>query len=239
MEVYLYKARGKGGSIYDITLNPQIDFEVLRKLRGINNIEVLTDKIDLSIAEEIINQIYAGNFIGRFITLQEYYLNKILKSYGIKKEIRFITSGKPLPRVEDLEKIEEYIKGKVISFRYLMELDGIKNMDYELVIDIIQTLYCERRIKYTKAVKKNKNKDVCFLCEKEKCDICNFEHIEDDILLYAADNYNNLKPPHIEPLINRNSQATVNTMKEVTEFIKSKKKNVCSFHHQRHLVLMF
>ncbi|GIW49110.1 MAG: hypothetical protein KatS3mg079_586 [Caloramator sp.] len=223
MEVYLYKARGKGGSIYDITLNPQIDFEVLRKIRGITNIEILTDKIDLCVAEEIINQIYSGNFIGRFISLQEYYLNKILKSYGIKKESRFITSGKPIPKVEDLERIEEYIKGKIISFRYLMELDEIKNMDYELVIDVIQTLYCERRIKYTKAVKTIKNKEVCFLCEKEKCDVCNFEHIEDDILLYAADNYNNLKPPHIEPIINRSSIATVNTLKEVTEFIKSKR----------------
>ncbi|MCX7694722.1 MAG: hypothetical protein N2Z71_03245 [Caloramator sp.] len=223
MEVYLYKARGKGGSIYDITLNPHIDFEVLRKIRGISNIEILTDKIDLSVAEDIINQIYSGNFIGKFISLQEYYLNKILKSYGIKKESRFITSGKPLPKVEDLERIEEYIKGKVISFRYLMELDEIKNMDFESVVDVVQTLYCERRIKYTKAVKKNKNKEVCFLCEKEKCDVCNFEHIEDDILLYAADNYNNLKPPHIEPIINRSSQATLNTLKEVTEFIKSKR----------------
>lgn len=223
MEVYLYKARGKGGSIYDITLNPNIDFEVLRKIRGISNIEILTDKIDLSVAEEIINQIYSGNFIGKFISLQEYYLNKILKSYGIKKESRFITSGKPLPKVEDLERIEEYIKGKVISFRYLMELDEIKNMDFESVVDVVQTLYCERRIKYTKAVKKIKNKEVCSLCEKEKCDVCNFEHIEDDILLYAADNYNNLKPPHIEPIINRSSQATLNTLKEVTEFIKSKR----------------
>ncbi|GFR35620.1 hypothetical protein [Thermobrachium celere] len=223
MEVYLYKARGKGGSIYDMTLNPHIDFEVLKKLRGISSIEILTEKIDVAIAEEIIKQIYSGTFGGRLISLQDFYLNKILKKHNINKESRFITSGKPLPSIEQLEKVEAYIKGKVIPFRYLIELEDLKDMDYDLIIDVIQTLYCERRIKYTKAVKRVKNKNVCFMCEKEKCDFCSFEHIEDDILLYAADNYNNLKPPYIEFQMNRSSQSIINVSKEITEFIKSKR----------------
>jgi len=223
VEVYLYKAKGKGGSIYDMTLNPQIDFEILKKLRGISSIEILTEKIDVAVAEEIIKQIYSGTFGGRLISLQEFYLNKILKKYNIKKESRFITSGKPLPSIEQLEKVEGYVKGKVVPLRYLLELEEVKDMDYDLVIDIIQTLYCERRIKYTKAVKMIKNKSVCFMCEKEKCDFCSFEHIEDDILIYAADNYNNLKPPHIEFQINRTSQVVTGVAKEITEFIKSKK----------------
>lgn len=225
MEVYLYKARGKGGSIYDMTLNPYIDFEVLRKIRGISNIEILTDRISISKAEDIINNIYSGNILGKFISLHDFYINRVLKKYGIKRETRFITSGKPLPKIHELELVEEYIKGKVIPYKYLKSLDEIKTLDEELIIDIIQTLYCERRIKYIQATKETNNKNICFMCNKEKCDVCNFEHQEDDILLYAADNYNNLQVPHIEIEVNRSSQATVNTTKEVLEFVKSKREN--------------
>lgn len=223
VEVYLYKARGKGGSIYDMTLNPYIDFDVLRKIRGISNIEILTEKISISKAEEIIKNIYSGNILGKFISLQDFYINRILKKYGIKRETRFITSGKPLPKISELELVEEYIKGKVIPYKYLINLDEIKSLDEDLIIDIIQTLYCERRIKYIQATREINNKNICFMCDKEKCDVCNFEHQEDDILLYAADNYNNLQIPHIEIEVNRSSQATVNTTKEVLDFVKSKK----------------
>lgn len=236
MEVCIYKARGKGGSIYDMSLNPYIDFEVLKRLRGITNIEIITEKISISKAEAIIKQIYSGNLLGKFISLQDFYINTILKKAGIKREYKFITNGKDLPDVEVLEIIEEYIKGKVITLRDLLNLDEFRYMDYDTIIDCIQMLYCERRIKYTQATSNGKNKDICFMCAKERCNVCGFDYKEDDLILYAADNYNNLKIAEIGLEINKTSQATIDTLKEVTDFIRTKKKRLYYWYLQRHFV---
>lgn len=226
MYVCIYKARGKNGYIYDMSLNPLVDFEILKNTRNINNIEVITPPISIKDADEILKSIYeTPSIISRIITSGDFYIKNKLKKLGLKRTSKIITSGCILPSKEEISKLEKYITGRVMTFKRLNEIKqniGIKSN----ILDIIQVLYCERRIKVVPAVRNSRGKSICSFCDREKCESCNFGFIEDDIMLYAADNYNISIPNKVINKLSNTKDDIKNISLNINKFINSKKSSL-------------
>lgn len=224
VDVMIYKVREKGGFIYDMSLNPEVDFAILKKTRGIKFIEVITPEIPIELGEVVLKNIYGTSaIIGRLIPTHEYLINTVLKRLKIKRIERHIISERALPDIKDMAKVEEYITGRVISLRKLLDMKDRLNMCSGNVIDIVQALYCERRIRMVPAVKKVKGKNICSYCGKQPCDNCcpGFEY--GDILLYAADNYNTGIPHKIDFKKVNMSEPCKRAYDDFMVFLKSRK----------------
>lgn len=87
MNAVIYRARGKNGYIYDKSFNPLMDFEILKRTRNIEKIEVVTPDIPFELAEVILKSIYdTSMFIGKLISSDDFLLNRTLKKYKIEKK---------------------------------------------------------------------------------------------------------------------------------------------------------
>lgn len=226
MNAVIYRARGKNGYIYDKSFNPLMDFEILKRTRNIEKIEVVTPDIPFELAEVILKSIYdTSMFIGKLISSDDFLLNRTLKKYKIVKKSQNIFHGEAAPSNDDISKVEEYIKGRIISLNKLFKMkDKLKISEFG-ILNIVQCLYCERRIKMVPAVRKTKKGFMCTFCDKAPCDVCCMEFNTDDVLLYAADNYNTGGPR----LLNINKKIMPLPYKETYEnvlsFVKSKRDN--------------
>ncbi|QCX33926.1 hypothetical protein FDN13_09550 [Caloramator sp. E03] len=224
MDVVLYKAKQRdGGYIYDMSLNPKVDFVILKGTRKIRSLTVITPKIPIEIGENILKRVYgASNIVGKIIGSQDFLINNALKKFNVPQIKKEIVSKEVVDK-NSISIVEQYIKGKIISIRQLINLKSYINSDEEEIIDAVQVLYCERRIKMIPSVRKVRNRMICSFCNKEPCSICRFGFLEDDILLYAADNYN-LKS--VKKVILKKPILTVSLKKAYDDFslfIKSKK----------------
>lgn len=224
VNVVIYKTRGKNGYLYDMSLNPLVDFEILKGTRKIEYLEVVTPEISVEEAEKILKNIYGiSSIVGKIVPSQDYLINNNLRRFKIKRISRIISSGCAIPSNDEISRVEEYIKGKIVSFHRLESLKQRLGIRYDRLIDIIQVLYCERRIKMIPSVRKIKNKCICSFCLREECSDCCLGFKNDDVLLYAADNYNF----DIYSEININKKKMGESIKGaydgVVSFIKSKK----------------
>ncbi|SKA75524.1 Superfamily II DNA/RNA helicase required for DNA uptake (late competence protein) [Caloramator quimbayensis] len=190
MEVVIYKAKQKEEYIYDMSLNPDVDYKILKDTRKITSLTVITPNIPIETAEKILKSIYGvSGIIGKLIPSQDFLINNSLKKFNINKIKKEIDSQGRIDK-NLLSTVEQYIKGRMISIRQLINLKSFINLNTEEIIDCVQALYCERRIKMIPAVRTIKYVKNCSFCQKEPCKSCRFGFLEDDILLYAADNYN-------------------------------------------------
>lgn len=78
MEVYLYKAKGTGGAIYDFSFNPYIDHEILKRTRNIESFEVL-GKISIDRAKSIIDKINKTSMLDKIIKNTDFLVKKEIK----------------------------------------------------------------------------------------------------------------------------------------------------------------
>lgn len=224
MNVVIYKARGKGGYLYDMSLNPLVDFEILKGTRKIEYLEVITPEISLENAEKILKNIYGiSSIVDKIVPSQEYLVNNNLRKYKIKRTSKIISQGSGIPSKDEVSRVEEYIKGKIVSFARLEALKEIIGIKQDSLIDIVQVLYCERRIRMIPSVRRVKNRSICSFCLREECNDCCLGFRRDDVLLYAADNYNF----DIYPEINMNKKKLGESIKEaydgIVNFVKSKR----------------
>lgn len=226
MDVVVYKAKGKEGYLYDISFNPTIDFEILKKTRKVKNIEIITPEVSMESAQEILKSIYGNSKVfGRLIDSQEYIINSTLRKLNVNKVQRKITEGAYIPSNEDISKLEELITGRIVSLRKLMEVGGDIGLNEEQIVNIIQTLYCERRIKMMSARKRIGSKSICTICNKDIQSQCCIGFNEDDILLYAADNYNLNKGRNIHVKSSKVTEIIKNAGDGFYNFVKSKRSN--------------
>lgn len=226
MDVVVYKAKGKDGYLYDISFNPTIDYEILKRTRNIKSIEIITPEVSMESAQKLLKGVYgASQVFGKLVNSQEYYINSALKKLNISQVHRKITEGTYIPSKEDILKIEEHITGRVVTLNKILEKGKDFRLSDEMIIDIIQLLYCERRIKIVPARKSIGNRRVCTICNKESCTDCCMGFNEDDILLYAADNYNLHMTRNVSVKIGKVTEAIKNAGNGVYNFIKSKRSN--------------
>ena len=226
MNAVIYRAKGKNGYIYDKSINPLMDFVILKRTRNIEKIEVVTPEIPFELAEIILKSIYGTSLlIEKLIPSDDFLIKKTLKKHKIVKKSQNILQGGIAPSNENISKVEEYIKGRIISLNKLINMKETLKVSETDILNIVQCLYCERRIKMVPAVKKTKKGFVCSFCDKLPCDVCCMGFDTDDILLYAADNYNTGYPR----LLNINKKTMTLPYKETYEnvlsFVKSKKDN--------------
>jgi late competence protein required for DNA uptake (superfamily II DNA/RNA helicase) len=80
-----------------------------------------------------------------------------------------------------------------------------------------------RRIKIMPAVKNEKNKITCSLCEKEPCQECCYGFKEDDILLYAPNNYRLNCQHNVTVKKTKLTRILKNAEESVNDFLESKK----------------
>lgn len=225
MDVVIYKAKGKNGYLYDMSLNPYVDLEVLRNTRKVKSVQVLSPKIPLQAAEGILKRIYGGTFLAKFANSHDYFIKKELKKLKIKQEVYHIDSGISLASAENISMIEECIMGKVITVRRLLKIAYSFGLTEEDMLNIIQLLYCERRIRMVPAVRKIRNKAVCSFCEKEECSKCCLGFEETDIILYAADNYNIGVPRKVNYKRKKLNDCLNKAFEGVSYFSSTSKKN--------------
>ena len=228
MFVDIYRAKGKNGYIYDITFNPIIDFNILKSTRNVKSMEIIAQRIEFQYAYSVIKSIYKmPAFLARLTANSRDISNIVFKRSKLKIKCSPIKYEKVDISNSDLSKIEEIIIGRIISLERLIEIS--KNLGYERgdTINIIQALYCERRIKMMPSRINRKNERICNISKKKACKDCSMGFKRDDILLYAADNYNvkitrniNIKKMELERMYN---DAKVG----VNNFIKLKNSN-CS-----------
>ncbi len=219
MDVVVYKAKGKDGYLYDISFNPRIDFEILKRTRNVKAIEIITPEVSMASAQEILRGVYGKSQVfGKFLNSQEYIIKSALKKLNISKVINKVTEGGFIPSAEELSRLEEHITGRMVSLGRLMEIGLELGFSEEKVINIIQSLYCERRIKMTPAKKRTGTKNICSICNIEIKGNCCMGFGEEDILLYAADNY----------CIGKSKNIHVRTGK-VTNVIKKAGEGFCNF----------
>lgn len=226
MDAVIYRAKGKNGYIYDKSINPFMDFEILKRTRNIEKIEIVTPDMPFELAEEILRSIYGASLlIGRLIPSDDFLINRTLKKHKIVKKSHSILHGETAPSNDDISKVEEYIKGRITSLNKLINMKETLKISETDILNIVQCLYCERRIKVVPAVKKTKKGYVCSFCDKEPCDICCMGFNMDDVLLYAADNYNTGYPRLLSINKKNMSLPYKEAYENVLSFIKSKKDN--------------
>lgn len=224
MDVVVYKAKGKDGYLYDISFNPTIDFEILKRTRKVRAIEIITPEVSMASAQEILSGVYgASQVLGKLVNSQEYIINSALRKLNINKVLKKVTEGGFIPSNEDISKLEEHITGRIISLNKLMEIGYGIGFNEEQIINIIQSLYCERRIKMIPARKRTGNKSICTICNKEVNSKCCLSFSEEDILLYAADNYSINKTKHIHVRTGKVNEIIKNARDGVNNFINSKR----------------
>lgn len=224
MDVVVYKAKGKDGYLYDISFNPTIDYEILKRTRNIKSIEIITPEVSVASAQELLKEVYGTSLIfGKLVDSQEHIINSGLRKLNINKIQRRITEGVYIPSIEDISKIEEQITGRVVSLYKLLVIGGELGFSEEQIVNIIQLLYCERRIKIAPARKSIGNKIVCTICGKESCKDCCMGFNEDDILLYAADNYNLNRAKNVNVRMGKVTEAIKKAGIGFYNFIKSKR----------------
>lgn len=226
MDVVVYKAKGKDGCLYDISFNPTIDYEILKRTRNIKSIDIITPEVSVASAQELLKGVYGTSLVfGKLVDSQEYKINSGLRKLNINKVQRRITQGAYIPSSEDISKVEEQITGRIVSLRKLLEIGREFGLGEGQIIDIIQLLYCERRIKVVPARKGLGNKRICTICGRESCRDCCMGFDEDDILLYAADNYNLNRIKNINVRVRKVAEAIKQAGNGFYNFIKSKKSN--------------
>ncbi|KRQ87717.1 hypothetical protein ABG79_00519 [Caloramator mitchellensis] len=222
MEVYLYRADGSRGTVYDFSFNPLVDYEILKKTRRIDNFEVL-GLMDIDKAKESIENMYSTRLFDKIFKISGKRTIPMLQKQSIEMWKRRLKEGYNLPSKKDVELVEGAIVGKILTFRELVEFAKQNFIQYETLLDIVQMLYCERRIQISPAFLENKGKPQCYFCKRKPCEMCLFGFKQDDVLLYAADNYNYLmlndfsyKKPSLNLIEEEASQ-------EILKFTKSKK----------------
>lgn len=224
MDVVVYKAKGKDGYLYDISFNPTIDFEILKRTRKVRSIEIITPEVSMASAQELLKGIYGTSQVfGRLLDSHEYNINSVLKKLNISKTQRMITEGAYIPSNEDISKLEVHITGRIVALSRLAQIGQSIGFSEEQIIDIIQSLYCERRIKMMPARKKIGNKSICTICNKEVQSQCCMGFNEEDILLYAADNYSLNKAKSIHVKSEKVTEIIKNAKDGFYNFVKSKK----------------
>lgn len=224
MEVVIYKVKGKNGYLYDMSFNPGIDFEVLQSTREIKSLEVLTPKIPIEVGEKVLNKIYGNSLIKKIIGSHDLIIKRDFKKFSIEEVNIKIIEGKQLPSQEKINKVEDVIAGKVITLKKLCDLFKQQISEVE-ISEIVQTLYCQRRIRIIPATRKSKKNYICSFCEKPICNACCLGFEAEDVLLYAADNYNIGIPRTIQFISPQLDECLMTASQEITGFVKASKKN--------------
>jgi late competence protein required for DNA uptake (superfamily II DNA/RNA helicase) len=223
LEVVIYKARGRDGYFYDMSLNPSIDFAVLKSTRNIERLEVITPKIEIDKAEKILKSIYASSIIGKIIPSQDFLINNALRKLKIERIKENIFHKSVLPSPEIILRVENYIMGKVITLQRLFSMEKEIGLGYKRIMDIIQILYCQRRIKMLSSCGNIKGNDVCSYCGKSPCSECYFGFEKKDILLYEAYNYSINIPVYIDYKRRKMQDSLAETYNNILTFTRSKK----------------
>lgn len=189
MDVVIYKAKMRDGYIYDMSLNPKVDFSILKRIRKISSLTVISNKIPVRVGELILENIYGTmGLFGKLIASQEYVIKNVFKKYSVPLIEKNIDLEEFIDK-NSISTVENYIKGKIISIKQLLDLKFNMGLKENEIINAIQALYCERRIRMIPSVRLDRD-EVCSFCNKKPCSICRFGFFNDDVLLYAADNYN-------------------------------------------------
>lgn len=224
MKVVVYRAKVKDGFLYDITLNPLVDFEILKKTRRIEFMEVITPEISLEMGQLVLKGIYGSlSVIGRFIPYKDFAINSVLKKLNINRVKRFVDKGEEAPTTLEMAALEEHIRGRVVKLQGLIDLSAAIQMDKRMIINTIQALYCLRRISIAVCSNDlNKNRSVG-LCENDRCLLKLIKYKKGDILLYQADNYNINKSSFSRVIKKKLSAISKNAEEEFIGYIKSKK----------------
>jgi late competence protein required for DNA uptake (superfamily II DNA/RNA helicase) len=223
LEVVIYKARGRDGYFYDMSLNPSVDFAVLKTTRNIERLEVITPKIKLDEAEKILKSIYTSSIIGKIIPSQDFLINNTLRKLKIERIKENILHRSVLPSPEIILRVENYIMGKVTTLQKLFSMEKDIGLGPKRIVDIIQILYCQRRIKMISSCRNNKGSEVCSYCGKIPCDECYFGFSREDILLYEAYNYNISIPVYIDYRKRKLQDSLLETYNSILTFIRSRK----------------
>lgn len=239
MEVYVYKAKGTGGAIYDFSFNPYIDYEILKGTRNIESFEVM-GKTSIERAKIIIDKINKTSMFDKIIKNTDFLVRKELKKNSLKSEYKKISSGYALPSKKDIELIERKIIGRVLTLNDI--IDYFKRYyQYDYLLDILQVLYCERRISILPAFKEEGGKLYCNFCRRRLCEGCQFNFKESDLLIYAADNYNFSIKKSLEYKVPKLKEIMEEVALDLLYFIKSKKNNglIFSAPHSFNLEILF
>lgn len=223
MEVVIYKARGRDGYFYDMSLNPSVDFAVLKSTRNIERLEVITPRIEIDKAEKILKSIYASSIIAKIIPSQDLLINNALRKLRIDRIKENIFHKSILPSPEIILRVENYIMGKAITLKKLFSLEKEIGLGYKRIIDIVQILYCQRRIKMIPSCRNIRGGEVCSYCGKSPCSECYFGFGKEDILLYEACNYNMTIPVHIDYKRKKMHDSLTAAYNNILTFVRSKK----------------
>lgn len=224
MNVVVYKTTGINGCLYDMSFCPSIDFEVLRSLRGIKNMEILTMEVPLKVGEAILSDLSRRTMVKRLIGTRN--ISSEFKAYFETNPV-ILSTGTKLPNAEQVHKIEDVVIGRVISLRRLFDIFR-GEMHRDEMIEITQMLYCQRRIRMIPSVRRKKGKRICSFCEKEICNECCLGFDEDDVLLYAADNYSIGVPRAALYKPMKLNEVLTAARNEVNHFYQSAKKHIAT-----------
>lgn len=226
MNVVVYRAKVKDGFFYDITLNPLVDFEILKGTRKIEALEVITPEISLEMGQMVLKGIYGSlSVIGKFIQPGDFVINSVLKKLNISRVKRYVDKGDEVPTSLEMANLEEYIKGRIVKLQRLIDNSDIIHMDKSKIINTIQALYCLRRISIAACTNGANKNERCSICNKDECILRLAKHKKGEILLYQADNYNISKSCLARVRKKRLTDISKNAEGEFISFVKSKRAN--------------
>lgn len=224
VKVVVYRARGKDGFLYDISFNPFVDYEILKKTRNIERLEVITPEIPFEMGLKFLKGVYGYySIIGKINTSREFLVSRAFRKLNIKRIQINITKGKDKLSLSDISRVEEYIRGRIVSFDKLLSLGehiGIKDSD---IIDAVQGLYCMRRIRLASKSGELKNSNP--VCGFEESLLTSISDDRESIYLYEADNYSISKIAHGKIKQSKLSEISKKAELEFLNFIKSRKNN--------------
>lgn len=225
MEVVIYKAIGRNGYLYDMSFSPNVDFEVLKQLRGVKSLEILTPNIPIETGEIILNDIYGKSLVKKFISSHDFIIKRDFRRFKIRGVNISLTTGSYLPGASEVSKIEDIIAGRVITLQKLCEIFK-EDISRTEIIEIVQMLYCERRIRIMPSARKLKKTYICSFCEKPICNNCCLGFKAEDVLLYAADNYNISAPRKINYKAKKMNECLTKANDAINNFTKNSKKTI-------------
>lgn len=224
VNVVIYRARVKDGVFYDMTFNPLVDYEILKKIRKLEELEVITPEIPFETGQAILKTIYGSSIIGRFISSRDFIVERALRKVGIQRIKRYVdikgTSG-DAPSSFEMSHLEEYISGRIVEINKLLGIKDSIEMERGRIINTIQGLYCLRRISVTSC--SSGKSGSCSLCKNKGCVVNLAGSGKNGIYLYQADNYNFNRPLQARVRVKKIFDTSIEAEKEVVAFVKSRR----------------
>ncbi|KPU44728.1 hypothetical protein OXPF_18140 [Oxobacter pfennigii] len=220
MKYVIYCAHTADGNIVNITHNPQIDYEFIKRSHNLYGFEVISSDMDISQANYVMRSvsrhkgllktmIFYGGRKGDAAKLN--LIKSAMSDLGIKplKKARHVAMGEWVDELS-LDAVYSLIKGRIMSYHELINIIEEKHIFTEGNLhDLLHVLYLQEKINILPSlwIDRPGRKYICMLCEEElygygteyaTCPCCGANAEAQDVLYFCVYKEEETRRTHIK-----------------------------------------